>query len=418
MNHKLKLIIILLIINSVSAIDNPHFYRAALFYGEPRLKKDLLLTIDVLAGGGKTSKGLNGCGQKTNVLNIYGSDNLKYIGKGAQKEVLEKLNNPYIADIWQIDNITNFGKINFCGKFQGRIYDIVIDQNFCKGFFAELFIPFSSLRLYDISFDDMSSRFNAGPQIDYNAWRTFTLGLDKELARTGLRLNRCFNHTGIGDINLLAGWTYNNDETCYIDFIDATIKFGALFPTGRTIDINNVFDLPQGYDGHWGLPLYFDASFGVYDWLTAGVHAGVIPFLSRTDIIRMKTAEEQNGFILLSKGKAKIDRGPLWNMGAFLKADHASDGFSLILSYRYDQQTKIKLTPCDLETFDKYIVNTDSMLRSWEMHTIQIIAEYDFATLQCPDLPRVNIFFDIPVAGRNIFKTKIAGGGISFDYVW
>jgi|AGTN01.3.fsa_nt_gi hypothetical protein len=127
-------VIIFLTFNWVISIDNPHFYKGTHFFGEPRLSKNYLNTIDFWAGGGKTNCGYDSHRNKTNILSIYGNDNLRFIGKGVSENILDKLDNPYIANIWRINNDSRFGQLKFNGKFRVRVYDLDIIKNFIMAF--------------------------------------------------------------------------------------------------------------------------------------------------------------------------------------------------------------------------------------------------------------------------------------------
>jgi hypothetical protein len=413
-----NLLILLFIFKDLICIDNPHFYRASHFFEEPRIAKNCLTSIDAWGGGGKTSKGLNCNGMETNILNIYGDENIKFLAKNVPDCIFDKFQHTILNNLWTKETGSNFGKLKFSGKFNTIEIDFEYQQNFINGFFGEIYLPTRMLQIRHIAFDDLSNIHNAGPEIDFIEWRKFIANLQQNLAKVGLCYNRKFKHTGIGDLSILGGWTINYQETKHLDFIDATIKLGVLFPTGRQTNINNLFDLPQGYNGHYAIPLTLDMSAGLFDWLTFGVHGGALFFLDKTKKIRMKTDIEQNGFIKLTSGSARIDKGTLWTLGCFLKADHVSGGLSFLVAYRFDKENKTTLNPCDLKTFNPKIVNCDRMLNGWQMHTINVNVEYDFATLETPCMPRIGFFFDIPVGGKQIFKTLLSGGSIGIDYAW
>jgi hypothetical protein len=415
-----KIIILLLFLsfNYSFNIDNPHFYRGSHFFGEPRLKKDNLLSIDIWAGGGSTDHSYNCAGNETSLLNICGNENIKYLGKNVPLEILEKMPNNVLINLWDEKTDCQFGKLKFLGNFKTREIAFNFQQNVCHGFFGQLYIPVRKLAINNITYDDRSLQPGAMKDAEFIKYRHFILELRKNLNAVGINYNKHFNYTGIGDTSFLLGWTFNYEDTKHLDFIDTTFKLGLLFPTGRTTDINNVFDLPQGYNGFFAVPAYFDISTGLFEWLTIGAHAGALFFIDKLKTVRMKSDKEQNGYIKLLKGCARVSQGTIWNLGAFLKADHIFDGFSFTFSYRFDKQERTRLNPVDYKKFIPEIVNTDCLLNGWQMNSLNFIFEYDFATLDCPNRPRINFFFDIPISGKQIFKTTLSGGSIGIDYVW
>jgi len=416
-NNK-KLLVLLCSITFKILSDEPKFFKAGHFYSEPRLAEKWLTTIDLEFEFGKTTVGYNNCGMKTNILNIYGDENIKQLANGVPETFLKKSPNPFLNTLFLEETGINFGKIQFNGKF--KVSEMVLDyyQNFSKGFFSQIYLPyFFKLNIYDINFDDLSSPANSKPDANYQDWKNFVNNLEKNIANYGLSIGPICRK-GPGDLLLFFGWTFNHEDTEYIDFIDATFKAGVLFPTGTKKDLTKVFDITTGYNGFWGVPISFKASFGLYEWLTFGGHAAAIFFKDRIETVKFKTAFEQNGFIKLASGPANIHQGTNWNLGLFIKADHFMNGISVILGYRYDQKNRWVITPCDLETYNFDVVNSDSMLQRWNMHTINFLAEYDFESERCHHLPKIQVFIDIPVSGKLIFKTAMAGFTLGIDYEW
>lgn len=413
----LYLILFITITHQTLNIDNPHFYKASYFFGDARLTKNWLSTVDFWFASGKTHRGRNSCKEETNILNIYGDENIKELLHGAPESVVDKSPDSILNNLWQKKTGDNFGKIKFSGKFTASQAVIDWQQNFVNGFFAEVYIPFIKLEITDFTFTDLSNASNSR-EANFSKWKNYEIKLKENLKSYGICLKDTKN-TGLGDITLLGGFSYSYCDTEYIDFIDATLKGGVLLPTGKKRNINDVFSLPTGYDGHFGAPVYFNSSLGLYEWITIGGYFSAILFADRTEKIGMKTSREQNGFIKVTQGKADIHLGTIWTAGAFFKAEHfLNGGLSLTLAYRFDKQEKTTLMPCDLKTFNYKIVNSDILLDSWNMHTINFIIDYDFSTQYCPNLPHVQLFIDIPVGGKRIFKTTMTGFTLGIDYAW
>lgn len=392
---KLKIVLLFFIsVFRVYSIDNPHFYRGSYFFGEPRIAKDNLFTPQIRFSGGGTAEG-QGARGKTNVLQIYGQENIFELANGAPDCVLNKNPNGFINDLWQQTPAgKNFGKLDFYGHFQTMEVDFDVQQNFKKGIFAELYVPIRELQINNISYKDLSTRANAGSDIDFAQWQNFIIHLEDNLKQYGVCIHSS-KSTKLADMTALLGWTINYEETEYIDFIDFSLKSGVIFPFGKK-NIDNVFALSQGY-GHWGFPVYADVSVGLYEWLTLGGHLAGIVFADNNQKIFMKTSNTQNGSIKLSKGIADVDLGSIFNIGLFLKGDHVNRRLSFLLAYRYDQQFSTKLYPFEVRTFNASVVNDEEALRGWSMHTIDFSLEYDFATYEHPDRPRLELFLIYPL---------------------
>lgn len=425
---KIKYSIILLIslsltIFSSKSIDNPHFYKATHFWEEPRFEENDLNSFQFWFGGGKTTHGYNGCKQKVNVLQIYGPENLHALAKGVPQEILNQFPKTAITNIWNEKSLnSDFGKVEFDGLFKMLELDLDFKKNFHYGFFAELHMPIRRLEIEDINFKDFSNAFNAGPDINFNKWMKFMACFKNNMEKYNIEIGK-FKATGIGDTSLLIGYTKNYEDTDYIDFIDFTIKAGLVLPTGKKQNLKNPFALPLGYNGHLGFNGYLNVSFGLYEWLTLGGYTSFITFASKTQATRIKTDCEQNGFIKLTKACARVNKGTIFSIGSYIKADHIIRGFSILMAYRFDKEFRTRLRlgyagHAKQIKFNTKIANSDKQLLGWYMNTINIIGEYDFATYENPNRPKIELFCDFAVNGKRIFRTDIFGFGFNIDYCW
>ncbi len=324
-------------INKSSPIDNPHFYRANFFWAEPRFQKDWLTTVDLSLGGGGTKSSCNQTGHKTDLLNIFGLHDMRLLGKNVSG--LDPNNNldAILLNLVETPERDNFGKLLFKGEF--NIIEGVINayQNVAKGFFVQAYLPIRRLLIKNIQFSDESPEDVIFPNKNTPVWVDFLGNFSQILERHSLGI-RNVNRVGVGDFSLLTGWTINYQETEYLDFIDVTAKLGLLFPTAKTSNISNPFDVPLGYNGFYGFPLKFDCSFGYWEWLTWGMHIGALFLFERNKVIPMKTDQEQNGFITITSGEASVDSGTIWDIATYVKADHFFKGLSFYVGYCYTQK--------------------------------------------------------------------------------
>lgn len=415
--HLVIAIIISAYIIPLVAMDTSHFYRAhPPFWHEPRFEEPWLSSTYIDLMGGSTSCSFNNCGKKTSLLNLYGPHKLQFLGQ----------NLPGIDPTNSLDQILlhlaalpvrhNFASLAFSGRFSLWEAQFNMYQNFCKGFFLHINIPVRTLQLQGIHMHDLTPDDGIFPNRSTPEWQEFLQSFPAILHRYHLRI--CpVSETNIGDMSILGGWTVNHEDTEYLDFIDATIQAGVLIPTGRTRNIHHIFDIPSGYNGHVGCSIIFDASVGAYEWLTVGYHSAGLFLFDKTQTRFMKTAPETNGFINLACGKAKVSPGTYWQVGMYLKADHFCGGGSFLLGYIFDLAEKTCLAPCKT-IFQPAIVNTDSLLKKWLMHTLNVSIEYDFAREDRPNAPYIAFTYSHVLGGKRIFDNSTVGGTIGIDISW
>jgi hypothetical protein len=398
-------------------IDNPHFYRANFFWGEPRFEKKWLTSVDFLLGGGGTKKARNKNGHKTPLLNIFGLHNMRVLGQNVPaldpNNALDKI----LLDLEQVPARDDFGKLLFKGDFS--IIEAVLNgyQNLVNGFFFQAYLPIRRLAINNIQFIDESPDDLIFPNKNTPEWVSFLGNFPSLLARYNREIKNV-NEAGNGDFTLLVGWTSNYQDNCYIDFFDVTAKIGLLFPVAKKRNLRNPFDLPLGYDGFYGLPLKFDCSIGYWEWLTVGFHIGSLFLFDREKTVAMKTALDQNGFISLTQGKASVDPGTIWDICNYVKADHIFRGLSLLVGYCYTQKDNDCITPCDTQIFNSSIVKSDQLFKNWRMHVVHWFLEYDFAKKPSDIGPRIGFFYNWVVGGERIFNTTIAASTVGIDVSW
>lgn len=398
---------ITLSITPLHAYDNAHFYRATRLCAEPRFEKPWLSSFDIDCGAGTTTTGLNSCGEKVNILEIYGPYNMHQLGVNIPTIDLTHPADQTLTDLSALLAPGNFGIIGYSGKFNIVELNATYTQNFIRNFFIQLHTPIRMLNIHRVLKTDQTTQSgtfnNNTPE-----WLTFLDSFHRTLTHYNLWDGET-NGTHVGDTTLLFGWTINYQNTEAIDFVDATLKGGVLFPTGKARNENEIFSLPWGYNKHWGIPISADISLGCYSWLTIGAHVDLIPFFKRTQTIRMKTAFAQSGLLKLAQGCATVHRGTQWIAGTYIKADHLAHRFSLIIGYSCAGKQNDRITPANQTAFNYAIVNSDEAFHGWYMHTIHLSAEYDFTKENYLFGPRLSLFANIPISGRRIFKTSVTG---------
>jgi hypothetical protein len=403
-------------INSSTYYKAPEFWENP-YWGEPGLDKDRLSNFTVKIKSGSTEKGLNCGGAETNVLNICGPTKLRNLTKGVPSSVLNKYSDSPINNVWSVSNLSKeFGDITFSSKFRVTNLNFYLTQNLSCGFFGGGIFQIENISFSDISFKDSTRTTDLPTTITKTEWQLFTNKLFTNLEKYGIKMPTTVNKKGLSRVDIFGGWTKSFTNTESLDFVDFTSTIGLSFPVGT--DKSSVFNLHRNLGRSMSAIVSAKAAIGVWDWLTIGVFIGTELYKSYNRVVPMKTDSEQCGLIKLAKGVAKVDKKPMINFGFFAKAEHFHKRFSIIFAYQCTLQKKTYLNPIDIFTFDSNIVNNDCTLCKWKMHTINFSIDYEFATEETPTLPKIGIFFDLPMDGKGILKTKQSGVGLSIKTEW
>lgn len=405
---------IIIATSAAYAIDNPHFYRATNMFLEPRLEHDYLMSFCATLGAGDTTKGRSSDNTIVPLLDIYGTHIIQELNANTP---FTDPNNPYDELLNNLKNLPTrpgFATLSIDGKFNILESNFSLAQNFTHGLFIFFYLPVRQLKINDVQFIDLSPADTIFPNKNTPEWQAVIDNFNPLLNNYGINSNAT-TEVGVGDLTSYIGWTHNYQETKSLDFIDFTFMTGFLAPTGKTKNENKLFSLPTGYNGHWGLPLCGILSIGYYEWVTFGGYINSLFFFNKDQAMRLKTDCAQNGIIKLACSNVSVHRGPLINTGLYFKADHFGHGFSFTTAYSFASQQKSRLTPKDSNPFDCNIINSDTTLSGWNMHTFNFALEYDFARENNKVGNRVGLFYNLQIAGARTFNTNVAGGMYGLD---
>ena len=409
-------IIIVLLVPEIAA-NRLVMYKAPFFFEEARLTTPYLSSIELSVGGGNTYEGFNGQGQKTNVLNIYGPTNFRTMAEGVTQTILDLNPGCIINNLWET-SLPGFGEVILEGRFKVSEINLNMWQNFTHGLFLELNIPIRKLATIDFRYEDLSNPALAG-SASYSQWQSFLVHLQANLEPYGLSPQAC-QPFKLGDIELSLGWAQTNlEKNNFLDFWDTAIKAGIFFPTAPNYGPQCPFLVNPGYNKNVCFPFSFDLALGFFEWITLGAHFEGILFTDKYQMVGMKTDLSQRGQIKLAQGLANVEKGNIWNIGAFAKSDHMPWGFSVVLAYQYSCEQRTIVIPQNTLIFDYNTVNSDNVLAGWSMHTINVSFEYDLAVEKDKqNLPHLRLNFDIPFDGKYVFKNTMFSGTLGVDWQW
>lgn len=397
-------------------LSDIHFYRATPFVKEPRLERPWLSSFDISIGGGKASKSYDGAKDKVGLFDFCGVHQMQALGYGICKDFTDWLDN-LMLKVSLLNSSPGFATLSIDGVFKTVETAIRYTQNFDKGIFIEFYMPIRSINIENIVFSDLSL-LNSYPNVNAPYWVALKRELPRLMAKHGLSIDD-WNDWGIGDLEILAGFTLSHQNTQEIDFADLTIQAGFTMPTGKKQDLSNAFAVPFGYNKHWGIPIQLTASIGAYEWLTVGLSVNTLFLLPKQhEEIRMKAAIEQSSILLLNKGQARVHPGTIWSIAPFCKADHVVRGLSLLVGYTYAHQKTTFLTPFDTEEFNYSIVNSDERFAGFTLHTLHATAEYDFTQQNWQYGPRIGITYNQQISGKRCFKGYLANITGGLEIAW
>jgi hypothetical protein len=242
----------------VHAVDNAHFYKtthlhsanAAGWFDEERLtqKTDWLTQFDASYAYGDAGSCWDGGGNTTSLLNNVGNHNMLFLVEDVPAKPSK------LDTVWFNENAlrgagntnTNFGLLEFDGKFSIHNFDINLRQNLKSGFFVTAHLPIRDVSLKNITYKDLSPEQSATNPVyhkDNVEWQRFLTNFNTLLANYGLKpYNTSYSKTSIGDASLMLGWQgINDNKDEALEYLSLTLKAGVLFPSGSRSRTDQVF---------------------------------------------------------------------------------------------------------------------------------------------------------------------------------
>jgi hypothetical protein len=392
----------------------PQMYCAKPFNFGTRFERKGLFTIDGWAAHGNTNKGKDGETLTTNILKIHGKHKMHQVGKGVNHSGLSANNKALLCTLWKhtpTTNNANYGVFEFESKIHYTGGAVSIGLNITDELFVGADIPFYKLEMEDPTFVDKTADADKDAE-----WNQFIAAFDTILSEVNLS-RQGIKQTGVGDVSVFAGWTRSTEDIDNLDFLDATLKVGALLGNAQGKDENFAFSIAPGYDKHKAAFLNFDMSFGFAKYASIGFHLSEI-FLFKTDkTMRIQTGIGQNGFIKLDLVNVNRDMGNLYQVGGFFKLEYGRG--SLFTGYTYNHKGSDLLTAKDSTTYPSLNINGDGMLQGWSSHVVHVGALFDLADNEGKKIhPRFSIQYNHVVRAKRAFLNHTLGGSFGFSITW
>lgn len=222
--------------------------------------------------------------------------------------------------------------------------------------------------------------------------------------------------TGMGDMVLMFGWdAIFPQEKENLKAVELGAKIGVSVPTGSIKDIDKAFSLPMGNDGAWGLPIGVNLGLNFIHHIRAGLDADFMILFDNTSTRRLKTTTTQTEFLLLNKGRTLKEYGLTWQFHLYLQAYRFAGGLSASVGYDYTKHDHDTLTP-KTNNFDYSVVNSAESLQEWQSHNMLFKINYDWENAFAHVSPQIELFYKLPIAGKNIIYTSTGGFQVGMNF--
>ncbi len=367
--------------------------------------------------GGIKSWGYNAHNNAVNVLQIFDAtqDSLAML-QGFPPDSIESqfFNNVLLNP--QDDGIRGHFKVT--GDFSLLANAVLCARyHFCHNIMVGFFVPVLSMQLRNVQFTDLTKDLTLEDEIvrenlTQNFVQTIKL-FDPELNLTGWR------KTGFGDCVLLAEWLrFFEQDKEYLKNVALNVRGGVSFPTGFKTDVNDIFFIPSGFDGSWGLIFGAGLILNWIDYVRAGVDFEFLTLFGNTRVRRIKVSPGQTDLLFLAKARAHTEDGFTQRYNIFGELFRFYRGLSASVIYQYWKHSEDRLA-LFTNDFSTQIANTAHNLQEWTIHQFIFKIDYDFQE----DIdqmswfkPQLQLFYKLPFNGSRAVVAQTVGFGITLNF--
>lgn len=401
-----------------------HFmYQPGYPFGKKHHNEHHPLSATVWLQGGSTEHSRNTHGDKTELLNLYGNEQIAHLFSGVDLAPLQGLGLLTIANQILAHDLTTksllYGAHQINGKFSIFSAGLHLGRQISEHISIHTSLPFHHFKISEVTISDITP---AHEKDEHEI--AVTSYLTNFLQKYNLTAGNV-KDTTLGDIQCAASFYFawdNHPASEYIGNTSVCITTGITIPTARERNTKEAFYIPMGNNGHAGFPLSLQVKIDPHTNIRVKASLGFEAFLKHISTFRMKTDTRQNGFLKLQTGQAREKLGNKFDLNfKGCLHDYYVDGLSFTLGYRYEHQNKSTLKPYDTVRFNELVVNSDETLQSWSRHNISVGISYAPVFDEESHnriYPCVGFLYTQPIKGKRIFNTYSLGGHGSIHFSW
>jgi hypothetical protein len=300
------------------------------------------------------------------------------------------------------------GQFIFCGNLEVRANMLFLGRWYLPyGFIAALYLPVRALKL-GVHFEDLTKDLTAEDVLTKNL---LTNNFAQQMEQLGCLDINGWRRIGVGDLAALMHWFWDfPQEKPLLKKVRVNGRIGLSFPTAKKSDINQIFSIPLGNDGAWGIIFGGGLDLTLSSHIKIGLDAEFLQLFSVIDRFRIKTNVDQTDLLLLARARALKDFGFVHHFNLYAQFYDLPHGLSCDVIYQFFKQEDSKLALFSNE-FSSEVANTAKSLEEWTMHHFIFKVNYDFESMlkDYPLKPYCSFFFKQPVNGKNAVLAQTVG---------
>lgn len=268
------------------------------------------------------------------------------------------------------------------------------------------FLPIKSISTSKTSLASVNAANNISPSI----LDLTENGIAKELNKVAnLQVSSWKNDNFFGDLYLLLSWhnvfEQSND---IVQKVGLSAQVGATIPLSAVNGYKNIYSIPSGADGAWGVP--FSAGVDVYLKDNFRVFGGVdiYKLFNDNNLRRIRSSANQGSTLVPEAVRVNRKGGTLFRLSASAEVTSNTKMFWAGMGYQYGKKSAQTISVNTLK-YSPTVVNASERWQEAEYHNALVYMGIDLTQYIEKFAPCVNFSMQYPFKGTRIALFKSLG---------
>lgn len=232
---------------------------------------------------------------------------------------------------------------------------------------------------------------------------------------TGLLLQD-WSKTGLGDWMNYFVWEKEFDqERLFLESVKLSLRAGLSISTGKKTDPDYLLEFSYGNDGSVGVPFGAALQFSINDYISCGLDFELLYLFGKTQVIRLKTSENQTEPLLFAKEFVYKEPGMQQRLDMYAQFSDSKKQVVVTIGYHYHKKGDDTIT-IQSANFSNLIAHRAISLQDSTAHHAIVALALDGSSWSSPVSAQCNLFAKVPFNGSNRLVGSTVGVGLGINF--
>jgi len=208
-------------------------------------------------------------------------------------------------------------------------------------------------------------------------------------------------------------WEIEDASFNHVATVSPYLAVGVWIPSGKKKDQDQMFSVPSGADGFWGLSAVGSINLDFPGLIQLSFGGGATFYESRTISGYRVPSSQYQSVIYPWKARIKKRPGTVWYLNASLKTEEFIEQFSFFFDYVYSEHKRDSITLKETVTTRNAYFFPEKLREDSKWRTNVIHAGLNYRVSSGLDL---GFSFQAHLSGARVYKTTTMMGTLNFNF--